>query len=148
MSNISKSLDKSNYAYQNHNIVKTDGNMDLWSDDNLNYLNNNNIIVNNYVNKSNRQRIIKKDDYNYSNNKNNYENNDYKMKMHNLQLKNYAVNNKNLKYIPQTMKDDNILDSLNNYRRINTITSDSLRTPDNKQNYKNIVDYKPYIKHY
>ena len=148
VSNISKSLDKSNYAYQNHNIVKTDGNMDLWSYDNVKYLNNNNIIVNNYVNKSNRQRIIKKDDYNYSNNKNNYENNDYKMKMHNLQLKNYVVNNKNLKYIPQTMKDDNILDSLNNYRRINTITSDSLRTPDNKQNYKNIVDYKPYIKHY
>ena len=147
VSNISKSLDKSNYPYPNHNIVKTDGNIDLWSHDNLKYLNSNNIIVNNYVN-NNNQRILRKDDYNYSSNKNNYENNDYKMKIHNLQLKNYVVNNKNMKYVPQTMNDANILDSFNNYRRINTITTDSIRTPDNKQNHKNMMNYKQYVKHY
>ena len=147
VSNISKSLDKSNYPYPNHNIVKTDGNIDLWSYDNLKYLNSNNIIVNNYVN-NNNQRILRKDDYNYTSNKNNYENNDYKMKIHNLQLKNYVVNNKNIKYVPQTMNDANILDSFNNYRRINTITTDSIRTPDNKQNHKNMMNYKQYVKHY
>ena len=147
VSNISKSLDKSNYPYPNHNIVKTDGNIDLWSYDNLKYLNSNNIIVNNYVN-NNNQRFLRKDDYNYTSNKNNYENNDYKMKIHNLQLKNYVVNNKNMKYVPQTMNDANILDSFNNYRRINTITTDSIRTPDNKQNHKNMMNYKQYVKHY
>ena len=149
ISNISKSLDKSNYAYQNNNIIKTDDNIDLWSYDNLKYLNSNNIIANDYVN-NNNQRIIRKDPYNYSinNNKNNLENTDYKMKIQKLQLKNYVVNNKNIKYIPKTMNDGNILYSFNNYRRINTITSDSIRTPDTKQNYKNMMNHKQYVKHY
>ena len=151
ISNISKSLDKSNYPYQNiHNIVNTEGNIDLLGYDNKSYLNNNNIILNNYIN-NNNQRILRKDDFNFSNNKNNFDNNDYKMKIQKLQLKNYAVNNKenkNFKYAPQTMNDLNVLDSFKNYRRINTITSNSMRTPDTKQNYKNMISFKHYVKNY
>ena len=151
ISNISKSLDKSNYPYQNiHNIVNTEGNIDLLGYDNKTYLNNNNIIFNNYIN-NNNQRILRKDDFNFSNNKNNFDNNDYKIKIQKLQLKNYAVNNKeikNFKYAPQTMNDLNVLDSFKNYRRINTITSNSMRTPDTKQNYKNMINFKQYVKNY
>ena len=152
VSNISKSLDKSNYAYQNmHNIVKTDGDINLWTyENNPRYLNTNNIIVNNYVN-NNNHRTIRKDDFNYSNNKINYDNIDYKMKFQKLNLKNYAVKSnedKNIKYIPQTVNDTNTLDLLNNYRRINTITSDNMRMTDNKQNYKNMMNFKQYVKYY
>ena len=151
VSNISKSLDKSNYAYQNmHNIVKTDGDINLWTyENNPRYLNTNNIIVNNYVN--NNHRTIRKDDFNYYNNKINYDNIDYKMKFQKLNLKNYAVKSnedKNIKYIPQTVNDTNTLDLLNNYRRINTITSDNMRMTDNKQNYKNMMNFKQYVKYY
>ena len=152
VSNISKSLDKSNYAYQNmHNIVKTDGDINLWTyENNPRYLNTNNIIVNNYVN-NNNHRTIRKDDFNYSNNKINYDNIDYKMKFQKLNLKNYAVKSnedKNIKYIPQTVNDTNTLDLINNYRRINTITSDNMRMTDNKQNYKNMMNFKQYVKYY
>ena len=152
VSNISKSLDKSNYAYQNmHNIVKTDGDINLWTyENNPRYLNTNNIIINNYVN-NNNHRAIRKDDFNYSNNKINYDNIDYKMKFQKLNLKNYAIKSnedKNIKYIPQTVNDTNTLDLLNNYRRINTITSDNMRMTDNKQNYKNMMNFKQYVKYY
>jgi hypothetical protein len=152
LSNISKSLDKSNYAYQNmHNIVKKDGDINLWTyENNPRYLNTNNIIVNNYVN-NNNHRTIRKDDFNYSNNKINYDNIDYKMKFQKLNLKNYAVKSnedKNIKYIPQTVNDTNTLDLINNYRRINTITSDNMRMTDNKQNYKNMMNFKQYVKYY
>ena len=152
LSNISKSLDKSNYAYQNmYNIVKTDGDINLWTyENNPRYLNTNNIIVNNYVN-NNNHRTIRKDDFNYSNNKINYDNIDYKMKFQKLNLKNYAVKSnedKNIKYIPQTVNDTNTLDLINNYRRINTITSDNMRMTDNKQNYKNMMNFKQYVKYY
>ena len=152
VSNISKSLDKSNYAYQNmHNIIKTDGDINLWTyENNPRYLNSNNIIVNNYVN-NNNHRTIKKDDFNYSNNKINYDNIDYKMKFQKLNLKNYGVKSnedKNIKYIPQTVNDTNTLDLLNNYRRINTITSDNMRMADNKQNFKNMMNFKQYVKYY
>ena len=151
ISNISKSLDKSNYAYQNmHNIVKPDGDINLWTyENNPRYLNTNNIIVSNYVN--NNHRTIRKDDFNYSNNKINYDNIDYKMKFQKLNLKNYAVKSnedKNIKYIPQTVNDTNTLDLINNYRRINTITSDNMRMTDNKQNYKNMMNFKQYVKYY
>ena len=136
-----------NYIYQNtHNTIKSDTNIDLWNYDNVGILNNdNNIIMPNYNNNS--QRMTKGENINYDK-KINYENIDYTTKKQKQQTKNYITNlkeNTNLKYeIPYN---SNTIDS-NDYRRINPILSDNLGTSIIKQNYKNMINYKPYMKRY
>ena len=148
-----KGIDKSDYIYQNmHNIVKTDGNMDLWNYDQERILNeNNDILFNDYIN-GNNQRTIRGEKINNFNNKNNFDNVDYNTKMQNLQMKNYIINNKendnrNMKYLIQN--NQNAIDSLNYYKRINPIIiSSKMRTPETKQNNKNMINFKQYVKHY
>ena len=138
-------LGKNDYIYQNlHNVVKTDGNMDLWSYDNERIINDNNILKNNYINNNQRYKKVE--------NINNFDNINYREKLQKLQMKNYIINNKendnkNMKYIIPT--DTNTVDSLN-YRKIHPIRSDKMRTPMTKQNTnnKNIIEFKQYVKHY
>ena len=160
-SNLSKSIDNinsintPNYIYQNmHNIIKTDGNMDVWSYDDerlLTTTNNNNVYGDNYIKKEPRNIII--EDINYANNNMYFDNMNYKTKLQKYQMKNYLINNKentnkNLKFNLQNINDNNTFDSFNNYCGINSLTSNVMRTPESKQNYKNIINYKQYVKHY
>ena len=144
------SIDKSNEIYRKmHNIVKTDGNMDVWSYDKERIFNDNNIMENNFIN---NQRTVRISNINNYNNNINFDKIDYKTKLEKLQLKNYINNinknndNKNMKYI--IPNESNTIDISNNYRRINPISNNFFKTPDNKQDYKNLINYKLYKKHY
>ena len=159
-SSLSKSIDNINSIntpndiYQNmYNMIKTDGSMDVWSYDNERLLttNNNNVYVDNYINKEPRNIII--EDINYANNNMYLDKIDYKTKLQKYQAKNNLFNNKeniykNSKYYLQNINDSNTFDSFTNYSGINTLTSDIVRTPESKQNYKNMINYKQYMKHY
>ena len=137
-------LAKPDYIYQNmHSVVKTDGNMDLWSYDNERIVNDNKVIKNNYVNNS--QRAKKAENIN---NLNTFENLNYRERIQKLQMKSYISNNKendnkNMRYIIQNHT--NTVNSIN-YGKIHPVIS----TPETKQNTnnKNIINYKHYIKQY
>ena len=137
-------LAKPDYIYQNmHSVVKTDGNMDLWSYDNERIVNDNKVIKNNYVNNS--QRAKKAENIN---NLNIFENLNYRERIQKLQMKSYISNNKendnkNMRYIIQNYT--NTVNSIN-YGKIHPVIS----TPETKQNTnnKNIINYKHYIKQY
>ena len=143
------SIDKSNEIYRKmHNIVKTDGNMDVWSYDKERIFNDNNIMENNFINNQRTVRISNINNYN----NNNFDKIDYKKKLEKLQMKNYINNinkdnnNKNMNYI--IPNESNTIDISNNYRRINPISNNFFKTPDSKQDYKNLINYKLYKKHY
>ena len=144
-----KNIDKSNDIYQKlHNISKTDGNMDVWSYDQERILNDNNIMTNDFIN---NQKTVRISNINNYNNKINFDNIDYKTKIEKFPVKNYINNNKvndnkNIKYIIQN--DSNTVDVANNYKRINPISNTFIKTPENKQDYKNLINFKLYKKHY
>ena len=158
-SNLSKSIDninESNYVHHNmYNLAKTNDIIDVLSYNDERLLNNNNnnyFYMNNSVNNNNQRTLINKD-INYANNKMYFDNIDYKTKLQKFKGKNYLINNKentnkNLKYNLQNINDSNTLDSFTNYSAINTITSNIIRTPETKQNYKGMIDFKQYVKHY
>ena len=137
-------LAKPDYFYQNmHSVVKTDGNMDLWSYDNERIVNENKVIKNNYVNNSQRSKKVEN-----INNLNTFENLNYRERIQKLQMKSYISNNKendnkNMRYIIQNHT--NTVNSIN-YGKIHPVIS----TPETKQNTnnKNIINYKHYIKQY
>ena len=137
-------LAKPDYFYQNmRSVVKTDGNMDLWSYDNERIVNDNKVIKNNYVNNS--QRAKKAENIN---NLNTFENLNYRERIQKLQIKSYISNNKendnkNMIYIIHNHT--NTVNSIN-YGKIHPVIS----TPETKQNTnnKNIINYKHYIKQY
>ena len=145
-----KNIDKSNYFYQNiHNALKTDINMDLWSYVEERNVNNNRTKYNN-INK-NIPRIIRDENINNYNNKNSFDNTDYSTKLKKFQVKGYA--NNNIGNISKTMKyiipnNSNTIDSINTHTRINPIVIDNMNNPITKQNYKNMIKYKQYIKYY
>ena len=143
-----KNIDKSNVIYQKlHNITKTDGNMDVWSYDQERINNDNNIMTYDFIN---NQRTVRISNINNYNNKINFDNIDYKTKIEKFPVKNYNNNkvndNKNIKYIIQN--DSNTVDVANNYKRINPISNTFIKTPENKQDYKNLINFKLYQKHY
>ena len=150
-SNLSNSLDKNNYAFQNlHNFVKTDGNISNiaifdYNNESLTNTNaNNNFLANNYIN-SNAQRKIKVEDINY--NKTNFDNNDYRTRYQKIPMKNYInKENKNANYSVTKAENANTIDSLTHYRKINNIKTYTLKTPVTKQNYNNMTNYRKYVK--
>ena len=153
-SNLSNSLDKTNYEFQNlHNFVKTDGNISNisniaifdYNNERLTNTNaNNNFLTNNYIN-SNAQRKIKVEDINY--NKTNFDNNDYRTRYQKIPMKNYInKENKNANYSVTKAENANTIDSLTHYRKINNIKTYTLKTPVTKQNYNNMINYRKYVK--
>lgn len=150
-SNLSNSLDKNNYAFQNLNdFVKTDGNISNiaifdYNNESLTNTNaNNNFLANNYIN-SNAQRKIKVEDINY--NKTNFDNNDYRTRYQKIPMKNYInKENKNANYSVTKAENANSIDSLTHYRKINNIKTYTLKTPVTKQNYNNMINYRKYVK--
>ena len=61
--------------------------------------------------------------------------------------------NNNIGNISKTMKyiipnNSNTIDSINTHTRINPIVIDNMNNPITKQNYKNMIKYKQYIKYY
>ena len=144
-SNLSNSLDKNNYAFQNlHNFVKTDSNISNiaifdYNNESLTNTNaNNNFLANNYIN-SNAQRKIKVEDINY--NKTNFDNNDYRTRYQKIPME-----NKNANYSVTKAENANSIDSLTHYRKINNIKTYTLKTPVTKQNYNNMINYRKYVK--
>ena len=147
-SNLSNSLDKTNYEFQNlHNFVKTDGNISNisniaifdYNNERLTNTNaNNNFLTNNYIN-SNAQRKIKVEDINY--NKTNFDNNDYRTRYQKIPME-----NKNANYSVTKAENANSIDSLTHYRKINNIKTYTLKTPVTKQNYNNMINYRKYVK--
>ena len=110
-SNLSKSIDKINYNYQNmHNHLKTDVNFYVLNYGKENLLNtDNDLLMDNNFYSNNNQRIINgKEEINYK--RFNYDNVDYKlqkMKMINNIKNNKDNENKNLKYIIQKAENSN-----------------------------------------
>lgn len=102
-SNLSKSIDKINYNYQNmHKPLKTDVNFYVLNYGKENLLNtDNDLLMDNNFYSNNNQRIInEKEEINYK--RFNYDNVDYKlqkMKMINNIKNNKDNENKNLKYV-------------------------------------------------
>ena len=171
-------IDKNDYLYYNtntnnntngQNINKTEVNMDIWNYDrekrndmivnnlNENYFMNDNSrnikgkninIMNNYISSTNNKSSIVP-----------FENMDYKIKLQKMQKKNITSNNinenknikifnDNYKYIvPKTHNISNI-EPLVNYRKLNTIVTESIHSPFIQNNLTNHRNYKKFIRIY
>jgi len=141
-------IDKSDDIYRKmHNITKIDGNIDLWSYDKERISKDNNIMPDNFFN---NQRTVRISNINNYDNNINFDKVDYITKLDKFQMKkninNKDNNNKNMKYIIQ--KESSTIDTSNYYRRINNISNNFFKTPDSKQDYKNMINYKIYKKNY
>ena len=171
-------IDKNDYLYYNtntnnnkngQNINRTEVNMDIWNYDrekrndmivnnlNENYFMNDNSrnikgkninIMNNYISSTNNKSSIVP-----------FENMDYKIKLQKMQKKNIISNNinenknikifnDNYKYIvPKTHNISNI-EPLVNYRKLNTIVTESIHSPFIQNNLTNHRNYKKFIRIY
>ena len=162
INNSSKLNTLINNKYSNsHNAAKTEINMDLW-DFNKTKSEEENMFKNKYYN--NNQRIRGKN----INNINNYivrpntvesfDNIDYKIKLQKIQKKKTNISDtkivmkndelENVKYInPKSYNITNI-EPYGNYKRFNSIITDTSHSPIIRQNNSNMRNYKKFVKQY
>ena len=160
-------IDKDDYIYQNvRNVAKTEVNLDIWSYDKDKINKNENNLKNKYYINNNDTRTLRTKNLNIisnfiSNINPNmpmlYDNIDHKIKLQKMQKRNTVngngksiikVTDENYKYIiPKTHKTSDI-EYIDNYKKANTIASESTRFPIIKNNNYVNRNHKKFIKKY
>lgn len=154
------SLDNAEYSYPPqafHNILKTDVNIENWTYDKDGIIDEDFYKNNYYINNNNAKTLRNKtinNNYIYSPNTSIPYDTEYKIKLQKIPKRSIVSNNindmKNLnyKYIAPKIHITSDIEPISNYRKLNTIITDSTHTPNFKNIYPNIRSYKKYVKQY
>ena len=156
------SIDNKNddYIFRNtHNIMKTNINKNIWSYENKKSFNDENIFNNHYsiytcspknlgeknINIFNNNKIITKGKSLKS-----FDNIENKPKLHRIKKINSNINFDKEKYknlVPRTHNTTS-LESFGNFKKLNTIVTDSTHSTLANKNFENIRNYKKFVKQY